>query len=207
MCKEENPEYVLLYSLIPSDAWFSAAVLSSLCRTCGNLHRVRIMTCPDVVAMYMHPLLLKACFLLDTILFLELLFLSLIFWICCVVDVLFFIPVSNGCFCTLICKRYAVMEESLIKRIQLAVAVQIFVLLLLIIYSPDCIYLDSADELFLGLFLLFHKLRECFFLMVNCVSRNSEKSFLYSINDQYILSYMYFASLIIGSRPSPPRAD
>ena len=130
--------------------------------------------------------------------FLELLFLSLIFWICCVVDVLFFIPVSNGCFCTLICKRYAVMEESLIKRIQLAVAVQIFVLLLLIIYSPDCIYLDSADELFLGLFLLFHKLRECFFLMVNCVSRNSEKSFLYSINDQYILSYMYFASLIIG---------
>ena len=110
----------------------------------------------------------------------------------------FFIPVSDGCFCTLICKRYAVMEESLIKRIQLAVAVQIFVLLLLIIYSPDCIYLDSADELFLGLFLLFHKLRECFFLMVNCVSRNPENSFLYSINDQYILSYMYFASLIIG---------
>lgn len=131
----------------------------------------------------------------------------------------FFIPVSNGCFCTLICKRYAVMEESLIKRIALSIeektwqqrmitcdrkwsfqfaTVQIFVLLLLIIYSPDCIYLDSADELFLGLFLLFHKLRECFFLMVNCVSRNPENSFLYSINDQYILSYMYFASLIIG---------
>ena len=53
--------------------------------------------------------------------FLELLFLSLIFWICCVVDVLFFIPVSNGCFCTLICKRYAVMEESLIKRIALSI--------------------------------------------------------------------------------------
>ena len=30
---------------------------------------VRIMTCPDVVAMCMHPLLLKACFLLDMILF------------------------------------------------------------------------------------------------------------------------------------------
>ena len=130
-----------------------------------------------------------------------------------------FIPVSNGYFCALICKRYAVMEESLIKRIALSIeektwqqrmitcdrkwsfqfaTVQIFVLLLLIIYSPDCIYLDSADELFLGLFLLFHKLRECFFLMVNCVSRNPENSFLYSINDQYILSYMYFASLIIG---------
>ena len=33
----------------------------------------------------------------------------------------FFIPVSNGCFCTLICKRYAVMEESLIKRIALSI--------------------------------------------------------------------------------------
>ena len=74
-----------------------------------------------------------------------------------------FIPVSNGYFCALICKRYAVMEESLIKRIALSIeektwqqrmitcdrkwsfqfaTVQIFVLLLLIIYSPDCIYLD-----------------------------------------------------------------
>ena len=81
-----------------------------------------------------------------------------------------FIPVSNGCFCTLICKRYAVMEESLIKRIalsieektwqqrmitcdrewsfQLAVAVQIFVLLLFVwcscFCSHDSIWLNSV---------------------------------------------------------------
>ena len=73
MCKEENPEYVLLYSLIPSDAWFSAAVLSSLCRTCGNLHRVRIMACPDVGDVCMHPLLLKAC---SSVLRLSFMFLS-----------------------------------------------------------------------------------------------------------------------------------
>ena len=81
-----------------------------------------------------------------------------------------FIPVSNGYFCALICKRYAVMEESLIKRIalsieektwqqrmitcdrewsfQLAVAVQIFVLLLFVwcscFCSHDSIWLNSV---------------------------------------------------------------
>ena len=35
----------------------------------GNLHRVRIMACPAVGDMYMHPLLLKTCFLLDVCLY------------------------------------------------------------------------------------------------------------------------------------------
>ena len=121
MCKEENPEYGLLYSSILSDAWFPAAVLSSLCRICGNLQRVRIMAYPAVGDVCMHPLLLKACFLLDMILFGSFYFYPWSFGYVALWMYFFFIPVSDGCFCTLICKRYAVMEESLIKRIALSI--------------------------------------------------------------------------------------
>ena len=78
VCKEENPESGLLYSLIPSDAWFPAAVLSSFCRICGNLQRVRIMAYPVVVDMCMHPLLLKACSSVLRLSFMFLAFLSYI---------------------------------------------------------------------------------------------------------------------------------
>ena len=53
--------------------------------------------------------------------FLELLFLSLIFWICCVVDVLFLFLYRMDASVLSPINLYAVMEERLIKRIALSI--------------------------------------------------------------------------------------
>ena len=144
-------------------------VLAESCRTCGNLLRVRIMACLAVgdmlcILCFWEPVSCLTRFFFGAFISVP----DLLDMLCCGCTV--FIPVSNGCFCTLICKRYAVMEESLIKRIalsieektwqqrmitcdrewsfQLAVAVQIFVLLLLVwcscFCSHDSIWLNSV---------------------------------------------------------------
>ena len=95
-------------------------VLAESCRTCGNLQRVRIMACPAVGDMLC---ILCLCRLVPC---LTRFFFGAFISVPDLLDMLrcgyiVFIPVSNGCFCTLICKRYAVMEERLIKRIALSI--------------------------------------------------------------------------------------